>query len=81
MARIVDYAGGVVSLLAVLLLPVRQSEATGNIGRLRKLFVAGNRFCAFTIFPITASLLILLVGKSVIEVWVGKKYIATSYPS
>jgi len=78
-ARIVDYAGGVVNSLAQNFLPVAsQSEATGNIGRLRKLLVAGNRFCAFTIFPITATLLIL--GKSVIEVWVGKKYIATSYP-
>ncbi len=78
-ARMVDYAGGVVNSLAQNFLPVAsQSEATGNISRLRKLFVAGNRFCAFTIFPITASLLIL--GKSVIEVWVGKKYIATSYP-
>jgi O-antigen/teichoic acid export membrane protein len=46
--------------------------------RLRKVFVAGNRLCAFTCFPITATLLIL--GKSIIEVWVGKKYIATSYP-
>lgn len=78
-ARIVDYAGGVVNSLAGNFLPVvSQSEATGNTGRLRKLFVAGNRLCAFTIFPITASLLIL--GKSVIEVWVGKKYIVTSYP-
>lgn len=78
-ARMVDYAGGVVNSLAQNFLPVAsQSEATGNISRLRKLFVAGNRFCAFTIFPITASLLIL--GKSVIEVWVGKKYIAASYP-
>jgi len=78
-ARIVDYAGGVVNSLAQNFLPVAsQSEATGNISRLRKLFVAGNRFCAFTIFPMTAALLIL--GKSVIEVWVGKKYIATSYP-
>lgn len=78
-ARIVDYAGGVVNSLAQNFLPVvSQSEATGNTGRLRKLFVVGNRFCAFTIFPITASLLIL--GKSVIEVWVGKKYIVTSYP-
>lgn len=78
-ARIVDYAGGVVNSLAGNFLPVvSQSEATGNMSRLRKLFVAGNRFCAFTIFPITATLLIL--GKSVIEVWVGKKYVATSYP-
>jgi O-antigen/teichoic acid export membrane protein len=46
--------------------------------RLRKIFVTGNRFCAFTMFPITVTLVIL--GKSVIEVWVGKKYVETSYP-
>jgi O-antigen/teichoic acid export membrane protein len=78
-SRIVNYAGEVVTALAQNVLPMAsQSEATGNMDRLRKVFVAGNRFCAFTIFPITATLLIL--GKSVIEVWVGKKYIATSYP-
>jgi O-antigen/teichoic acid export membrane protein len=78
-ARIVDYAGEVVTALAQNFLPLAsQSEATGNLDRLRKVFVAGNRFCALTIFPITATLLIL--GKSVIEVWVGKKYVSTSYP-
>jgi O-antigen/teichoic acid export membrane protein len=78
-ARIVDYAGEVVTSLAQNFLPMAsESEAVGDIGLLRKVFVAGNRFCAFTIFPITAILLIL--GKSVIEVWVGQRYIATSYP-
>src|SRR5579864_2439241 len=77
--RIVDYAGEVVTSLAQNFLPMAsQLEATGSMDRLRKVFVAGNRFCAFTIFPITAILLIL--GKSIIEVWVGRKYIATSYP-
>lgn len=77
--RIVDYAGEVVTALAQNFLPMAsQSEATGSMDRLRKVFVAGNRLCAFTIFPITAVLLIL--GKSIIEVWVGKRYIATSYP-
>lgn len=78
-ARIVSYAGEVVTALAQNFLPMAsQSEATGSMDRLRKVLVAGNRFCAFTIFPITAILLIL--GKSIIEVWVGKKYIVTSYP-
>jgi O-antigen/teichoic acid export membrane protein len=77
--RIVDYASGVVNSLAQTFLPmISQSEAKGDISRLRKVFVAGNRLCAFTTFPIVAILLIL--GKSVIEVWVGKKYVATSYP-
>jgi O-antigen/teichoic acid export membrane protein len=77
-SRIVNYAGEVVTALAQNFLPMAsESEATGSLDRLRKVFVAGNRFCAFTIFPLTATLLIL--GKSVIEVWVGKQYVATSY--
>ena len=78
-ARIVSYAQQVVTSLAQNFLPLAsQSEATGNMDRLRKVFLAGNRFCAFTSFPITLTLLML--GKSVIEVWVGKKYVAISYP-
>jgi len=78
-SRIVSYAQQVVMALAQNFLPIAsQSEATGNIDRLRKIFVGGNRFCALTSFPITATLIIL--GKSVIEVWVGKRYVATSYP-
>jgi O-antigen/teichoic acid export membrane protein len=78
-ARIVSYAQQVVMALAQNFLPIAsQSEATGNVDRLRKVFVAGNRFCAFTALPITAVLLIL--GQSLIEVWMGKKYAAISYP-
>jgi O-antigen/teichoic acid export membrane protein len=78
-ARIVSYAQQVVMALAQNFLPIAsQSEATGNLDRLRKVFVAGNRFCAFTALPMTAVLLVL--GQSIIEVWVGKKYVATSYP-
>ena len=76
--RIVDYAGEIVTSLAQNFLPMAsQSEAKGSREHLRKVFVTGNRLCAFTIFPVTAILLIL--GKSIIEVWVGSKYIATSY--
>jgi O-antigen/teichoic acid export membrane protein len=78
-SRIVSYTQQVVMALAQNFLPLAsESEATGKMDRLRKVFVAGNRLCAFTCFPITATLIIL--GKSVIEVWVGKKYIDTSYP-
>ncbi len=77
-SRIVNYAQQVVMALAQNFLPIAsQSEATGNVARLRKVFVAGNRFCAFTSFPITATLLVL--GRSVIEVWVGKRYVEASY--
>ena len=78
-SRLVDYAGEVVSSLAQLFVPMSsQSDAAGNMDRLRKIFIVGNRACAFVIFPITATFVIL--GKSIIEVWVGKKYVAQGYP-
>ncbi|MGH9513959.1 MAG: polysaccharide biosynthesis C-terminal domain-containing protein [Terriglobales bacterium] len=78
-ARIVDYAIDVVHNLAQLFVPMSsQSEATGNMDRLRKIYIAGNRACAFTILPISATLIIL--GKSVIEAWVGRRYVEQSYP-
>jgi O-antigen/teichoic acid export membrane protein len=78
-ARIVDYAGMVVRTLSQIFVPMTsQSEARGEMGRLRQIFLLGNRVCAFTIFPICAVLVIL--GRSVIEVWMGKRYVATSYP-
>jgi O-antigen/teichoic acid export membrane protein len=78
-ARIVDYAGEVVIGLAQVLMPMSsRADATGDIDGLRRIFVVGNRFCAFVIFPICATL--LLLGKSVIEVWVGRRYVAYSYP-
>lgn len=78
-SRLVDYAGELVTDLAQIFVPMSsQSDAAGNIDRLRKIFVLGNRACACIILPITAVFIIL--GKSVIEVWVGKKYIELGYP-
>lgn len=78
-SRLVDYASEVVGSLAQIFVPMSsQSQAKGDLDALRKIFVVGNRACSFIIFPITAILTIL--GKSVIEAWVGPKYVATSYP-
>ena len=78
-SRLLDYAGEVVSSLAQIFVPMSsQSDAAGNLNRLRKIFVVGNRACAFTTLPITAIFIIL--GKSLIEVWVGKRYVAQGYP-
>jgi O-antigen/teichoic acid export membrane protein len=78
-SRLVDYAGEVVGGLAQLFVPMSsQSDATGDLAGLRKIFVAGNRACALIIFPMAAILIIL--GKSVIEAWMGARYIAASYP-
>jgi O-antigen/teichoic acid export membrane protein len=78
-SRLVDYAGEVVSGLAQVFVPMSsKSDATGDLAGLRKIFVAGNRACALIIFPIAAILIIL--GKSLIEAWVGVRYVASSYP-
>jgi len=78
-SRLVDYAGEVLSSLAQIFVPMSsQSDAAGNIDRLRKIFVAGNRACALTMLPITA--VFVIMGKSIIEVWVGQKYVAQGYP-
>jgi O-antigen/teichoic acid export membrane protein len=77
--RPVDYAQQLVASLAQIFVPMSsQSEAVGKMDRVRKIYVAGNRACAFIILPMAAGLLIL--GKSVIEVWMGFKYVAASYP-
>jgi O-antigen/teichoic acid export membrane protein len=78
-SRLVDYSSELVSSLAQIFVPMSsQSQAKGDLDGLRKIFVVGNRACAFIIFPMTATLTVL--GKSVIEAWVGPKYVAASYP-
>jgi O-antigen/teichoic acid export membrane protein len=77
--RLLDYASEVVSSLAQIFVPwSSQSEAKGDMDGLRKMLVLGNRACALIIFPI--SLILLILGKSIIEAWVGAKYVVTSYP-
>ncbi len=78
-SRLVDYSSELVSSLAQIFIPMSsQSQAKGDVDALRKIFVVGNRACAFIIFPITAVMTVL--GKSVIEAWMGAKYVSQSYP-
>ena len=78
-ARIVDYAQEFVSSMAQIFVPMSsQSEATGDMDRVRKIYVAGNRVSAMLILPITA--ILILLGKHVIRIWVGAAYIPRSYP-
>lgn len=76
--RLVDYATEVVSSLAQIFTPMSSHfHATGDYAQLRKIFVAGNRACAFVAVPLTVTLIVM--GKSVIEAWVGARYVS-SYP-
>ena len=74
--RLVDYATEVVASLAQIFTPMSSHfHATGDHERLRKIFLAGNRACALTMFPICTILIVM--GKSVIEAWVGPRYVAS----
>lgn len=76
--RLVDYATEVVSSLAQIFTPMSSHfHATGEFAQLRKIFVAGNRACAFVAVPLAVTLIVM--GKSVIECWVGARYVS-SYP-
>ncbi len=75
-ARLVDYTGEVVSSLAQIFTPMSsQFHAAGDYDRLRRIFIAGNRACAFIMFPICVSLIVM--GKSVIEAWMGPRYVSS----
>lgn len=78
-SRLIDYTGELINSFAQIIVPMSsQSEAAGQSDRLQKIFILGNRFCAFIALPITVIFVIL--GKSIIEVWVGSRYVAQGYP-
>jgi O-antigen/teichoic acid export membrane protein len=75
-SRLVDYAGETVSSVAQIFTPMSsQFHATGDYDGLRKIFISGNRACAFIMFPLAVALIVM--GKSVIEAWVGPRYISS----
>jgi len=75
-AKLCDYAVAPVQNMADIFLPMSSdAEASNNHHRLRQIFIEGNRFCAFTMFPICVAMVIL--GKSLIHVWVGPKYVSS----
>lgn len=74
--RLVEYSTEVVNSLAQIFTPMSSEfHSTGDHEALRRVFVMGNRACALTMFPICAALVIL--GKSVITVWVGARYVSS----
>lgn len=77
-SKLVSYSSNVTQSMAQIFTPMSsQFNATGDMERLRRILVMGNRACALIVFPLCATLIIL--GKSVIEVWVGAKYVPIAY--
>jgi O-antigen/teichoic acid export membrane protein len=72
-SKLISYSFLFVSGVGQVLTPMfSQLDATNDQRRLRKLFVIGNRACALIVLPVSVTLLVL--GKSVIDVWVGPRY-------
>lgn len=75
-AKLVDYASNLVDAMADTFLPMAsQFDSAGDFNRLRRLFVAGNRASALVIFPICGILIVM--GKPIISVWMGPKYVSS----
>jgi O-antigen/teichoic acid export membrane protein len=75
-SKLVDYSRGVVDALASVFAPMSSHlDAQGDMDGLRRIFIFGNRACAMIAFPICAGAIVL--GKSLIYVWVGPKYVAS----
>jgi O-antigen/teichoic acid export membrane protein len=75
-SRLVDFTGQAVASLANVFTPMSSHfHATGDYTQLRKIFISGNRACALVAFPMTVTLVVM--GKSVIEAWVGPRYVSS----
>src|SRR5579864_6826900 len=73
-ARLVEYAGYAVRSMSQIFTPMSsQFHASGDLLRLQRTFVAGNRASAFIVFPLCIILIVL--GKPIIEAWVGARYV------
>lgn len=74
-ARLVEYASYAVRSMSQIFTPMSsQFHATGDLVSLRRIFVGGNRASAFIVFPLCVTLIVL--GKPIIEAWVGARYVA-----
>jgi O-antigen/teichoic acid export membrane protein len=73
-ARLVEYSSYAVRGMSQIFMPMSSElYASGDLGRLRRLFLAGNRASALVIVPACIALVVL--GKPIIEAWVGARYL------
>jgi O-antigen/teichoic acid export membrane protein len=75
-SKIVDYASEVVTNMAQIFTPMSSHfDARGEAEQLHKVLLLGNRASAFVMFPLSAGLIVM--GKSLIEVWMGARYVSS----
>ena len=77
-AKLVEYASYAVRSMSQVFMPMSsQFHASGDLARLRRTFITGNRISALVIIPICVALIVL--GKPVIEAWVGTRYLGSYF--
>jgi O-antigen/teichoic acid export membrane protein len=77
-SKLVEYASSIVVSMSQVFTPMASHhDAAGDRESVRRVFLASNRACALVIFPLCAAL--ILLGKPLIEAWMGAKYLV-SYP-
>ncbi|MGH9469889.1 MAG: oligosaccharide flippase family protein [Terriglobia bacterium] len=77
-AKLVDYLPRLVRQLSHIFIPIASHlDATADARLIEKLFVEGNRACAFIVFPLAA--ILVIIGKPLIALWMGPKYVSSSY--
>lgn len=75
-AKLVSYATEAVQTMAQVFTPMSSHfDASGDLEQLRRILIVGNRYSSLLIFPMSAVLLVL--GKSIIRVWVGPAYLSS----
>ena len=77
-SKLVSYASDFVQSMATVFTPMSSHfDAKGDGHQLRRILLIGNRYASFVVLPIT--LIFVIVGKTIIRVWVGSRYLPT-YP-
>jgi O-antigen/teichoic acid export membrane protein len=75
-SRLVEYSSYAVRSMSQIFTPMSsQFHAAGDLIRLQRTFTEGNRACAFIIVPLC--LILVIQGKSIIEAWVGARYVSS----
>jgi O-antigen/teichoic acid export membrane protein len=75
-SRLVDYSSYAVKSMTQIFTPMSSHfHEAGDMVRLQRIFIVGNRACAFIMFPLCITLVIL--GRPIIESWVGARYLAS----
>ena len=75
-SRLVEFSSYAVRSMSQIFTPMSsQFDAARDFRRLQRTFLAGNRACALITFPLCVTLIVL--GKRIIEAWVGAKYLSS----